>query len=293
MPATPSNIGIFQLAIISVLTKGFGVPAADALAYGVILQAVEIATAVALGVPGAGARGRHLVGHAPSGHVGRAGPARRSARAPASERPSESPPSLGGRPAPGFVSLPEMALSNVSGFPRIGRNRELKFATEGYWRGETSADELAATAKAIRVENWKLMQDAGIDLIPSNDFSYYDQVLDTIALVGAVPERYGWDGGQVDLDTYFAMARGRQTDGVDVTAMEMTKWFDTNYHYLVPELGPDTRFSLSSSKPFDEHAEAMEELGIDTVPVLIGPGQLPAALQAGGGRRRALRRRSI
>ncbi len=164
-----------------------------------------------------------------------------------------------------------MALSNISGFPRIGRNRELKFATEGYWRGQTSADELAATAKAIRVENWKLMQDAGIDLIPSNDFSYYDQVLDTIALVGAVPERYGWDGGRMDLDTYFAMARGRQSEGVDVTAMEMTKWFDTNYHYLVPELGPDTRFSLSSSKPFDEHAEAMAELGIDTVPVLIGP----------------------
>jgi 5-methyltetrahydropteroyltriglutamate--homocysteine methyltransferase len=164
-----------------------------------------------------------------------------------------------------------MALSNVSGFPRIGRNRELKFATEGYWRGETSADQLAATAKAIRVENWKLMQDAGIDLIPSNDFSYYDQVLDTIALVGAVPERYGWEGGQVDLETYFAMARGRQTDDQDVTAMEMTKWFDTNYHYIVPELAPETRFSLSSSKPFDEHAEAMEELGIDTVPVLIGP----------------------
>ncbi|HEX3562534.1 MAG TPA: 5-methyltetrahydropteroyltriglutamate--homocysteine S-methyltransferase, partial [Solirubrobacterales bacterium] len=131
-----------------------------------------------------------------------------------------------------------MALSNVSGFPRIGRSRELKFATEGYWRGETSADELAATAKAIRVSNWKLMQDAGIDLIPSNDFSYYDQVLDAIALVGAVPERYGWGGGQVDLDTYFAMARGRQTDDADATAMEMTKWFNTNYHYIVPELGP-------------------------------------------------------
>src|SRR3954447_9378741 len=164
-----------------------------------------------------------------------------------------------------------MALSNVSGFPRIGRNRELKFATEGYWRGDKSADELAGTAKAIRVENWKLMQDAGIDLIPSNDFSLYDQVLDTIALVGAVPERYGWGGGQIDLETYFAMARGRQTDELDVTAMEMTKWFDTNYHYLVPELGPETKFSLSSSKPFDEHAEAMEEGGIDTVPVLIGP----------------------
>src|SRR3954452_6684869 len=164
-----------------------------------------------------------------------------------------------------------MALSNVSGFPRIGRNRELKFATEGYWRGETSRDELATTAKAIRVENWKLMQDAGIDLIPSNDFSYYDQVLDAIALVGAIPERYGWGGGEVDLDTYFAMARGRQSDGVDVTAMEMTKWFDTNYHYIVPELGPETKFSLSGSKPFDEHAQATEELGIDTVPVLIGP----------------------
>jgi 5-methyltetrahydropteroyltriglutamate--homocysteine methyltransferase len=160
-----------------------------------------------------------------------------------------------------------MALSNVAGFPRIGRNRELKFATEGYWRGETSAEELAATARAIRVENWKLMQDAGIDLIPSNDFSYYDQVLDTIALVGAVPQRYGWSGEQVDLDTYFAMARGRQ----DATAMEMTKWFNTNYHYIVPELGSDTSFSLSSTKPFDEHAEAMEEVGIDTVPVLIGP----------------------
>jgi 5-methyltetrahydropteroyltriglutamate--homocysteine methyltransferase len=164
-----------------------------------------------------------------------------------------------------------MALSNVSGFPRIGRKRELKFATEGYWRGEVSAEELAATAKAIRLENWKLMADAGIDLIPSNDFSYYDQVLDAIALVGAVPERYGHSAGEVDLDTYFAMARGRQSGEVDVTAMEMTKWFDTNYHYIVPELGPETKFSLSSSKPFDEHAEAMAELGIDTVPVLIGP----------------------
>ena len=160
-----------------------------------------------------------------------------------------------------------MPLSNVSGFPRIGRNRELKFATEGYWRGETAAGELAETAKAIRVANWKLMQEAGIDLIPSNDFSYYDQVLDTIALLGAVPERYGHGGGNVGLDTYFAMARG----GQDVTAMEMTKWFDTNYHYIVPELGPSTKFSLSTTKPFDEHAEAMEEVGIDTVPVLVGP----------------------
>src|SRR5215204_4538064 len=129
-----------------------------------------------------------------------------------------------------------MALSNIAGFPRIGPNRELKFATEGYWRGDVSLDDLQATAKQISTENWRFMQQAGVDLIPSNDFSLYDQVLDTIALVGAVPERYGWDGsGDIDQDTYFAMARGRQTAGVDVTAMEMTKWFDTNYHYIVPE----------------------------------------------------------
>jgi 5-methyltetrahydropteroyltriglutamate--homocysteine methyltransferase len=167
-----------------------------------------------------------------------------------------------------------MALSNVSGFPRIGPARELKFATESFWRGESSEADLQQVARDIRIANWKRMSDAGIDLIPSNDFSFYDQVLDTIALVGAIPERYGWEGGEIGLEDYFAMARGRQADGVDVTAMEMTKWFDTNYHYIVPELGPTTEFSLSSSKPFDEHAEAMSELGIDTVPVLIGPVSL-------------------
>src|SRR2546423_463163 len=164
-----------------------------------------------------------------------------------------------------------MALSNVAGFPRIGPQRELKFATEGYWRGEVAEPELLETAKRIRLDNWRFMQGAGIDLIPSNDFSLYDQVLDAIAMVGAVPDRYAHGHGPVGLGAYFAMARGRQEGGVDVTAMEMTKWFDTNYHYIVPELGPDTSFSLSSTKPFDEHAEAMEELGIDTVPVIVGP----------------------
>jgi 5-methyltetrahydropteroyltriglutamate--homocysteine methyltransferase len=176
-----------------------------------------------------------------------------------------------------------MALSNISGFPRIGPNRELKFAAEGYWRGETSAEQLAATGREIRRANWKLMQEAGIDLIPSNDFSLYDQVLDAVALVGAVPKRYEHSGGEVDLDTYFAMARGRQGDGVDVTAMEMTKWFDTNYHYIVPELGPDTRFSLSSSKPFDEFVEAQQELGLTTVPVLLGPVSLLLLAKPGDG----------
>jgi 5-methyltetrahydropteroyltriglutamate--homocysteine methyltransferase len=163
------------------------------------------------------------------------------------------------------------ALSNVSGFPRIGAQRELKQATESYWSGQRSHDELVDAARSLRAGNWKLQRDAGIDLIPSNDFSFYDQVLDTIALVGAVPERYGWDGSSdIDLDTYFAMARGRQADGVDVTAMEMTKWFDTNYHYIVPELTTGMRFRLSSRKPFEEYREA-KDLGIETKPVLIGP----------------------
>src|SRR5436305_1648241 len=150
-----------------------------------------------------------------------------------------------------------MPLSAVHGFPRIGPNRELKFALEGHWRGEVSADELLETARAIRRANWELMRDAGIDLIPSNDFSLYDQVLDTAQLVGVVPP---------GLDAYFAAARG----SADTPAPEMTKWFDTNYHYIVPELAPDTRFELGSTKPFDEHAEA-KALGIETKPVLVGP----------------------
>ena len=159
-----------------------------------------------------------------------------------------------------------MALSNVHGFPRIGARRELKFATESYWAGECAGEELRRAASEVRHAGWELQRDAGIDLIPSNDFSFYDQVLDTTALVGAVPDRFGHLGGEVGLDTYFAMARGRQ----DAIAMEMTKWFDTNYHYIVPELGPRTVFALSSSKPFDQFREA-RALGIETKPVLIGP----------------------
>lgn len=163
-----------------------------------------------------------------------------------------------------------MALSSIQGFPRIGRRRELKFATESYWRGETSAEQLREVAADLRRQNWTLMREAGVDIIPSNDFSLYDHVLDTIALVGAVPERYGRSGRLVDLDTYFAMARGRQTDGQDVVAMEMTKWFNTNYHYIVPELSDGTQFALSGDKLLAEHAEA-SELRIPTTPVLVGP----------------------
>jgi 5-methyltetrahydropteroyltriglutamate--homocysteine methyltransferase len=163
-----------------------------------------------------------------------------------------------------------VARANILGYPRIGKNRELKRATEGYWSGKVAAEELQNAAKQIRQSNWETQRDAGIDLIPSNDFSLYDHVLDTIAMVGAVPDRYQWDGKNVDLDTYFAMARGAQGDGLDVTALEMTKWFDTNYHYLVPELAPRQQFRLSSTKPFDEFDQALG-LGITTKPVLIGP----------------------
>lgn len=163
-----------------------------------------------------------------------------------------------------------MTISHIQGFPRIGGRRELKFALEDYWAGRKSADELNATAGELRRRNWTSLRDAGVDLIPSNDFTRYDGMLDTIALVGAVPARYGHTGGQIDLDTYFAMARGAQKDGVDVVAMEMTKWFNTNYHYIVPELSPDTEFTLSSEKPWLEYLEA-KDLGIPTVPVLIGP----------------------
>ncbi|MDQ2741840.1 MAG: 5-methyltetrahydropteroyltriglutamate--homocysteine S-methyltransferase, partial [Chloroflexota bacterium] len=163
-----------------------------------------------------------------------------------------------------------MAGTNNLAYPRIGKHRELKRATEGYWSGKLGVAELLDAADAIRRANWETQHNAGIELIPSNDFSLYDRVLDTIAMVGAVPDRYHWDGGPVSLDTYFAMARGAQREGLDVTALEMTKWFDTNYHYLVPEFLPGQRFTLASAKQFDEFEQA-RALGILTKPVLIGP----------------------
>jgi len=163
-----------------------------------------------------------------------------------------------------------MPTSHTLGFPPLGAARELKRATEGYWSGKTTRDTLLATGAELRSRHWRLQREAGIDLPPSNDFSLYDRVLDTCALVGAVPARYGWSGATVDLDTYFAMARGVQGGGKDLTAMEMTKWFDTNYHYIVPEFAEDQQFRLSSTKPVAEFTEA-KQLGITTTPVLIGP----------------------
>src|SRR5437762_3510788 len=163
-----------------------------------------------------------------------------------------------------------MAIASNLGFPPLGAARELKRATEGYWSGKVSRDQLLQTGAELRRRHWQLQQSLGISKVPANDFSFYDRVLDTCALVGAVPARYGWKSGEVDLDTYFAMARGSQGKGRDVTAMEMTKWFDTNYHYIVPELERGQSFKLSSQKPVAEFREA-KALGIEATPVLIGP----------------------
>jgi len=159
-----------------------------------------------------------------------------------------------------------MARSSVLGYPRIGKRRELKRALERYWSGESDEEALREVARAVRRAAWQVQQEAGIDLIPCNDFSLYDHVLDTICLLGLVPERFGPPEPEVSLATYFAMARGKP----GVPALELTKWFDTNYHYLVPEFdGPAPR--LASAKPFEEFAEATAFLGRPAKPVLLGP----------------------
>ncbi|VAI00768.1 unnamed protein product [Triticum turgidum subsp. durum] len=156
--------------------------------------------------------------------------------------------------------------SHIVGYPRMGPKRELKFALESFWDGKSSAEDLEKVAADLRASIWKQMSEAGIKYIPSNTFSYYDQVLDTTAMLGAVPDRYSWTGGEIGHSTYFSMARGNAT----VPAMEMTKWFDTNYHFIVPELSPATKFSYASHKAVSEYKEA-KALGVDTVPVLVGP----------------------
>jgi 5-methyltetrahydropteroyltriglutamate--homocysteine methyltransferase len=169
------------------------------------------------------------------------------------------------------------------GYPRIGPRRELKTALESHWSGKSDADALLAVAADLRAKAWGRQHELGADIVPSNDFSLYDHVLDHSAMVGAVPAIYGWSGGSVGLDTYFAMARGVRGEAAHdgcahhhghqhegVPAAEMTKWFDTNYHYLVPEFTEGQRFALSSTKPVDEFLEA-KRLGIVTRPVLLGP----------------------
>ncbi len=174
-----------------------------------------------------------------------------------------------------------MTLASVHGVPRIGPRRELKYVLERHWAGDDPIASVHAVARGIRARWWTLMRDARIDLIPSNDFSLYDHVLDTIAMVGAVPARFEHAGGAIDPETYFAMARGRAHPASAVAPMAMTKWFGTNYHHIVPELEASTRFALSSTKPVDELMEGLE-LGILTKPVLLGPVSFLLLARPGG-----------
>jgi 5-methyltetrahydropteroyltriglutamate--homocysteine methyltransferase len=174
-----------------------------------------------------------------------------------------------------------VTIANL-GFPRIGPRRELKFALESFWAGKTSEAELREAASGLRAATWARQKALGVDVIPSNDFSFYDHVLDTSVMVGAIPPLYRALGAPDSLAVYFAMARGTRTDagdegcahghdaGSDVPALEMTKWFDTNYHYMVPEVGPDQAFALTSTKAIDEFTEA-RALGYHSRPVLLGP----------------------
>ncbi|WP_409190671.1 5-methyltetrahydropteroyltriglutamate--homocysteine S-methyltransferase [Bradyrhizobium sp. RDM4] len=170
-----------------------------------------------------------------------------------------------------ILSLPVATL----GTSRIGPRRELKFALESYWAGKSSEAELLEAGSGLRAANWARQKSRGATVIPSNDFSLYDHVLDTSLMVGAIPDVYGWTEGPVSLKTYFTMARGAQDGGHaqhgrGVAAQEMTKWFDTNYHYMVPEFHQDQIFKYASRKPIEEYEEA-RSLGYQTRPVLVGP----------------------
>ena len=159
--------------------------------------------------------------------------------------------------------------TSVIGYPRIGKDRELKFASEKFFNGELDEAGLLNVAKTIRKEDLLKQKEAGITYISSNDFSFYDNVLDTAFLFNVIPQRYK-DLGLSELETYFALARGYQGDKGNVKALAMKKWFNTNYHYLVPEIDDDTKIALTGSKPLDEFIEA-KELGIDTKVALVGP----------------------
>lgn len=159
--------------------------------------------------------------------------------------------------------------STIIGYPRIGAKRELKFAVESYLKENIDAETLHAEAKKLRENQWIIQKDNGIDLIPSNDFSYYDNLLDTAFLLNVIPKRYS-ELKLSPLDTYFALARGYQKGESDVKALPMKKWFNTNYHYIVPEINDDTNISLNATTPIDLYKEA-KSLGIETKPVIIGP----------------------
>ncbi|BCS89835.1 5-methyltetrahydropteroyltriglutamate--homocysteine S-methyltransferase [Pseudodesulfovibrio sediminis] len=158
--------------------------------------------------------------------------------------------------------------AHVLGFPRMGANRELKWALEQFWRGEITETELVTTAAALKKQQWEIQAKAGMDLLPVGDFSLYDHILDTLVMLGAVPDRFERTDAQVPLETYFHLARGDAEKGIP--AMEMTKWFDSNYHFIVPELTPDTPFKKNTSALLDD-ALAVKALGYSPKPVIVGP----------------------
>ena len=159
--------------------------------------------------------------------------------------------------------------TSVIGYPRIGKDRELKFASEKFFAGEIDENALREVAKNIRKEDLLKQKEAGITYISSNDFSFYDNVLDTAFLFNIVPQRYK-DLGLSELETYFALARGYQGEKGNVKALAMKKWFNTNYHYLVPEIDDDTEIRLTGDKPVNDYVEA-KLLGVETKVALIGP----------------------
>jgi 5-methyltetrahydropteroyltriglutamate--homocysteine methyltransferase len=161
-------------------------------------------------------------------------------------------------------------LNHTLGFPRVGLRRELKKAQESYWAGNMTQEELLATGRELRARHWQQQQQAGVDLLPVGDFAWYDHVLTTSLLLGNVPARHQNDDGSVDLDTLFRLGRGRAPTGKPAAAAEMTKWFNTNYHYMVPEFTQGQRFKLTWTQLLDEVDEALA-LGHKVKPVLLGP----------------------
>lgn len=159
--------------------------------------------------------------------------------------------------------------TSIVGFPRIGEHRELKFSTERYFRQELTEQELEETARALRKTHWQRLKAEGLDFIPSGDFSFFDTILDAATLFNIIPQKYR-QLGLTELETYFAMARGYQGEKGDVTALAMKKWFNTNYHYMVPEIEDTTNIKVSGTRLFDEIKEA-NELGINTRPTIVGP----------------------